>query len=147
MLGKQIILSEAFLSFLTNNFLHNFPKYRHYTTSQGIKKKKSDRLRPVVSNTKLNINIKYQHFKTTVSMVTEIIFKKRRENFPIVTRKRCKNLGKTDKCKKLEKHEDLFKFAQPVFKKRDSVRIWYARMIKNLMPTWRRLARQRLQRK
>ena len=80
-------------------------------------------------------------------MVTEIIFKKRRKNFPIVTRKRCKNLAKTDKCKKWEKHEDLFKFAQPVFKKRDSVRIWYARMIKNLMPTWRGLARQRLQRK
>ena len=37
---KVKFLSEAFLSFLTNNFFHNFPKYRHYTTSQGIKKKK-----------------------------------------------------------------------------------------------------------
>ena len=36
-------------------------------------------------------------------MVTEIIFKKRRKNFPIVTRKRCKNLAKTEKCAKNKK--------------------------------------------
>lgn len=77
-------------------------------------------------------------------MVTEIVLKSGGKISQLWRERGATTKGRWRSEKDKKSTRTWFIFAQPVFKKRDSVRIWYARMVKNLIPTWGRLARQQM---